>query len=123
MSITFYAAFEESKNCWSYLPHVETVNVSNSNGYALIRELQFTAEDSGIAPVCIDTFMSRCTAALRNRMRTPDLGIPLTESRGAGGATFFDCGRPDGYLQDRVMELLALARDGKAGGATHVYAA
>lgn len=122
MSITFYAGFEESPKRWNYVESVEPVNVSNSNGYALIAALRFTAEDGGMEPVDIDTFIARCTAALRNAMRSPDPGVAVQETIGARGATFIDCGRPEGYLESRIRQLSELAREGKAAGGTHIYA-
>lgn len=122
MSITFYAGFEESPKRWNYVASVEPVNVSNSNGYALIAALHFKADEDGLAPVEIDTFIARCTAALRNGMRSPDPGVAVKETIGARGASFIDCGRPEGYIESRIRQLSELAREGKAAGGTHVYA-
>ena len=121
MSITFYAGFEESPKRWNYCAAVETVNVSNSNGYALIEALHFTAEDGGMDPVSIDTFIDRCNIALVVA-GCEDEGIKPSTSKGALGATIIDCGRPAGYFTERLQQLRKMAREGKDHGATHVYA-
>lgn len=123
MSMTFYVGIEIAPRRWDFLPAVEGVNVSNSNASAIIAALHYQADEDGFGPVEIGPFIERCTAALRNGMRHPDAGIEPTEYVGERGARFIDCGRPQGYIQQRIYQLIELARAGAAAGGTHIYAA
>lgn len=122
MSITFYAGFEPYPNRWDFVR--EGINVNDSNGAAILRALNLNpSDDGGLAPMAIDAFTDRCTAALRNFMRQPDPGAPWVEFDGAKGARFVDCGRDGSYLPERISQLSRMAREGRAVGATHIYAA
>ncbi len=122
MSITFYAGFEASPKRWNYIADVESVNVSSSNGRDLIAALGFQEEDGCLDPVSIDTFMDRCSIALCVA-EVEDEGRAPSDSFGERGARFIDCGQAPGYIGSRMIQLRAMARAGKAKGATHIYAA
>jgi len=160
MSMDFIpGSFDAARKCWMYTESVESVNVSNSNGYEIARSLGFTVDEGFMEAVEIDLFIARCTAFLRNHLGKPDAakpvviersrslpqfdalcaqhgnvmgklqemfttpGVPVVEvTRSSPGPTMIDCGRPEGYLQDRIRKILGTVQDAKLLGATHVWA-
>lgn len=159
MSMNFIpGSFNVEGNYYDFAEGIETINVSNSNGYEIIRALGFEAEDGGMSTVDIDLFITRCQSYLRNHLGKPDParpvviersasaqfdalvaqhgnvmgklgqmfqtpGVPVVEvMRNSGGPTMTYCGRPEGYLQDRIRRILGTVQDAKQTGATHVWA-
>lgn len=58
---------------------------------------------------------------LQEMFTTPH--VPVVEvTRNSGGPTMIDCGRPEGYLMDRIRKILGTVQDAKGFGATHVWA-
>lgn len=160
MSMDFYAAtFDAERNSFSYISGIEHVNVSNSNGYEIIRELGFEPYEGGLDAVDINLFITRCQSFLRNHLGKPDParpvviersaasvqfdalcsqhgnmmgklqqmfavpGVPVVEVTRSSGPTMIDCGRSEGYLQNRIRKILDSIQQGKEQGATHVYVA
>lgn len=56
-------------------------------------------------------------------MLNPQSGEVIRTTRDSGGPTIVHCGRPEGYLQERIRKILTSIQHGKELGATHVYAA
>lgn len=160
MSMNFTpGTFDPGRNCYMFTEEVQTVNVSNSNGFEIGRSLGFNMEDGGMDAVDIDLFITRCQSFLRNNLGKPDPerpaviersqasaqfdalcsqhgnvmgklqemfmtpGVPVVEvTRRGGGPTIIDCGRPEGYLMDRIRKILGTVQEAKQLGATHVWA-
>lgn len=123
MSITFHPGLRDPRGTWTFVECVEGLNVNNRNAVDLAHALGLSIEDGCLEPVPVGEFVNRCTNFLRSRLGRPDPAIEPYESHGDLGAAVIDCGRGEGYLQLKVMQLLELARTGEAHGATHVYGA
>lgn len=126
MSVTFYPARLDG-NCYVWVGDSETfLNFSNTTARQLVHGIgviEYWNDESGLLDVVpIECFEARCTAFLRNHLGKPDPAIPTIVSQQPGRATLTECGRPEGWLQERVLELLRSIKDGRARGATHVYA-
>jgi hypothetical protein len=93
------------------------VNVSNANARLLLEALGLPFED-GSGSLAADDFLGRVLMALA--VAPADPGVPMHrlvpgESTIFGpvaefGATFIDCGRREGYLQERLVQLEEVAR-------------
>lgn len=121
MSMSFYAAKLDG-NRWQLVGE-ETLNVTNSNAYAIAHALGLQAEDGMISEVEIPRFISMGTSFLSRSIGRQDPGVAKQVDQSPGKATFIVCGRSPSYLQDKVMALLQMARNAQALGATHLYAA
>ena len=90
------------------------LRVSNGNGVRLLQTLGLSTEDdiaySGSVPA--DDFLGRILIALA--LEPVDEGLPLVESITSGGARLVDCGRPEGYIQDKLKALLNVVEFAKS---------
>jgi hypothetical protein len=92
------------------------VNVSNSNARLLLEALGLPFVD-GCGSLGADDFLGRVLTALA--VAPQDAGVPahrLVPGESTifgpvveGGATFIDCGRSEGYLQERLLQLEEVA--------------
>lgn len=88
---------------------VPEVNMSNTNAMDLLRvlDLPATFEDGLCGGATAEDFMGRVLVALA--VEPEDTGVRSLETRGERGATMIDCGRPAGYVQDRLAGLRDVA--------------
>lgn len=126
MSTTFYAGMFSTQNP-NRLEFIDEeslmLNLSGSNASHVIRALGFQVQEGpSMEEVEIDCFANRCSSYLRNHLGNPDPEVPGYVDRAPGKATVYSFGRDEGYLMDRIHRLAQLAREGKARGATHIYA-
>jgi hypothetical protein len=113
----------ENEDCRDYGPSLELVgdfgpevNVSNANARLILDALGLEAGDLTGA-LDAPGFQARVLTALA--LAPEDAGVPMHQlvpgestvfgSVVEGGATVIDCGRREGYLQERLAELLAVA--------------
>ncbi|MBV7674284.1 hypothetical protein STHAL_33090 [Streptomyces halstedii] len=84
----------------------EPVNMNNANAAHVLSALgyyeTYGAEDAGL-------FLGRVLLALA--LAPQDAGRPA-----AGDGRYIDCGRPQGYTQERLMQLHGLAATAQASG-------
>jgi len=117
VSITFYAAQEsEHAEFGTIITMVDaldalSVNVSNSNAFALLDRLGIDADYCG--SMAAEDFLGRAMVANVGRC---DEGFAPTTERGQGGATMIDCGVRPGYFDDRMSSLAELASTAAARG-------
>lgn len=108
----------DDESCLAYGLYVDAVeadprpevNVSNVNGGALLRALGLYADDASFEDVCCGAvsgqdFLGRVLVALA--VAPADAGMPAHAS--ATHSNFIDCGRSEGYLQDRLETLREIA--------------
>lgn len=108
MSISFAPKIPTAKYADGIMAcDVAEVNVSNSNGYAIQEALGLVPDYSG--RIGATELRERCLVALMSD-DGKDLAVPAVESIGEGGATIIDCGRREGYMQDRISSLLEMAQ-------------
>lgn len=122
MSITFQAGelIDHANGYKVYEPVLGDLecNVSNANGYSILEALCIEADPCGGLP--INEFIGRGQVWLKRNIGKPSEEIEVTESRAAPDKCLvIDCGRQEGYLNRRIQELVMLAQEGKAKGATH----
>ena len=122
MSVTFTAAARE----YSLVFNAEvvmsipaagelSVNMSSSNAFRVCQSLGIDLEDEGwCGGMTAEDFLGRVLVALA--IEPVSAGIPSHEVPGPG-ARMIDCGRPEGYLQDRLGQLRELADWAVANGA------
>ncbi len=117
MSVTFsMGEFREVDNwpqpvLWQLESDLD-LNVSNANAYALLERLGYEVTDDGIiGDTTPDDMLGR---AMVGNVGRDDSGTDPVETPGewfGGGATMIDCGRRDGYFEDRMTALVALATE------------
>lgn len=101
--------FPEVMLCHLDGEHEFTLNMSNANAGTVLRALGHEPGDEGwVGSEAPAEFIARIELA---RVTEPeDVGVPFHELPGEEGrARFFDCGRPEGYVQARLDDLLELA--------------
>ena len=90
------------------------VNVGNENAGAILRELGYSIEDSYFtAP--IDEFIGRCRSWLRR-----NIGKRSNEIEAVQDGNWIECGRREGYLNEKIMLLVLIAEAGKTQGGTKI---
>ncbi len=96
------------------------LNLSNYNTRALFELLGFYSEDG-----MIDAPIDQVHAAAMSALNGPkaDYSEPTSASIGNGGCKVVSFGIPEGYMKERLVQLLALITTGRKLGATHICAA
>lgn len=114
MSVTFTAATRvphaEFGEVITDLPAAEdlAVNMSNSNAAVVCAALGIDLDELGwCGSLPARDFLGRILIALA--VNPSDAGRPATVDAAPGRATFIDCGRPEGYVEERLGWLRALA--------------
>lgn len=114
MSVTFsMAEYHEEQGrtvLWQLDDEQFDVNVSNANAYALLERLGLDTTVL-LGEATPDDLLGR---ALVGNVGRDDSGVDAVETPGewfGGGATMIDCGRRDGYFEDRMTALVALATE------------
>jgi hypothetical protein len=117
------------EDCLYYGPYIQAleespspeINVTSVNARALLDVLGITREEcpdlvGGEAP---DAFLGRVLMA--QAVNPADAGVPAAEVPGPG-ARFIDCGRDEGYIDERLGQLRTLAEFCVAEGREVVWA-
>lgn len=82
-----------------------SVNLNNGNAATVMSALGYTG-DTSIGSDDAEAFLGRVLTALA--VAPADAGVPAHEMSG-GGAPMVACGRPEGYLQQRLQHLHEVA--------------
>ena len=109
MSVTFYTP---------ELPELD-LNVSNANYHMLMVFIGETVDYCGTyAGADLDRLRTNIITTLErlDQEATLNIAIEPRVTRGAGGCTVIDCGRPANYIRDRLSALLELANAAHAAG-------
>ena len=71
-------------------------------------------------PWPIQCFRTLLIVARRKRLGHASPAIPVTETRKPGTMLVIDCGRAEGYIEQKLAKLSDLVNEGVEIGATHV---
>ena len=71
-------------------------------------------------PWPIPCFRALLIVARRKRLGHASPAIPVTETRKPGTMLVIDCGRAEGYIEQKLAKLSDLVNEGVEIGATHV---
>jgi hypothetical protein len=124
MSICFMPyVHDANRDIWTFPsaaradPDAFEFSVSSANGADLLLAIGLAPEPDGIMP--IDAFSGLLSAALRRHLyqRSPELSVCVDAQ--PGRITLIDLGRPEGYIEQRLGELMRMVQTGRAAGATH----
>lgn len=121
MSITFYPYRRTEDGFSIAAPRgADLPNFANGNARDMLEELGFEPESMWDAElVALDLFEQACVLALAGFNGAPTQPIGPRITRG-DGPTVIECGRPLGYMNRRINDLLVMVRQGRKDGATHV---
>lgn len=122
MSVTFTSCALVGQ-VWTPIEGIDGLNAANGNAADIAAAAGLTLEYGIVAPLAIEQLERRCIHFLQRHVGRPDPAIAGTVSGGDGHATMIYCGRVTGYLQSQVAALLAIAREGRKQGATHITGA
>jgi len=106
MSITFMPAplHDAETDKYTFFEDAPQMNVSNSNGAMLLRNLGIEVDYAGhISPTDLMVAVKTSDPVILG-------GTPDVVTRGALGATMIDCGVGDTYVADRFMDLIEIAK-------------
>lgn len=99
----------------------ESVNVSNANAVAIFRAAgldRFLANGF----ICGTIAPSELRNALTLLTAIPDTGSDTIVERGEGGAVMYDCGRREGYLNERAAAIIAVCDAAESVGRNVAFA-
>ncbi len=68
----------------------------------------------------IQRFRTLLIVARRKRLGHASPAVPVTETRKPGTMLVIECGRPEGYIEQKLAKLFDLVNEGLEIGATHV---
>ena len=71
-------------------------------------------------PWPIQRFRTLLIVARRKRLGHASPAVPVTETRKPGTMLVIECGRPEGYIEQKLAKLSDLVNEGLEIGATHV---
>ena len=94
------------------------LSVSNANGADLLCALGLAPEAGG-GPVPIDQFAGLVTSAARRHLDHRSPALATVEDVQKGRLTVVLVGHPEGYIERRLGDLMALVQRSRAAGATH----
>jgi len=94
------------------------LSVSNANGADLLCTLGLAPELGG-GPVPIEHFAGLVTAAARRHFDHRSPALATVEDVQKGRVTVVFVGRPEGYIERRLGDLMTLIQRSRAVGATH----
>ena len=94
-------------------------SLSNANAADVLDALGIEATFSE-RPWPIPCFRALLIVARRKRLGHASPAIPVTETRKPGRMLVIDCGRPEGYIEQKLAKLSHLVNQGVEIGATHV---
>ena len=99
-------------------PESFELSVSNANGADLLCTLGLAPEPGG-GPVPIEQFAGLVTEAARRHLDHRSPALATVEDVQKGRVTVVFVGRPEGYIERRLGDLMTLIQRSRAAGATH----
>ena len=94
-------------------------SLSNANAADVLDALGIEGSFSE-RPWPIQCFRTLLIVARRKRLGHASPTIPVTETRKPGTMLVIDCGRPEGYIEQKLARVSDLVNEGVEIGATHV---
>jgi hypothetical protein len=94
------------------------LSVSNANGADLLCTLGLAPEPGG-GPVPIEHFAGLVTEAARRHLDHRSPALATVENVQKGRLAVVLVGRPEGYIERRLGDLMSLIQRSRAAGATH----
>ena len=94
------------------------LSISNANGADLLCTLGLAPEPGG-GPVPIEHFAALVTEAARRHLDHRSPALATIEDVQKGQLTVVLVGRPEGYIERRLGDLMSLIQRSRAAGATH----
>jgi hypothetical protein len=120
MSVSF-ALYKANGHRFDPLPGHDDREFSLSNANAADVVDALGIEDSfSKRPWPIQCFRTLLIVARRKRLGHTSPAVPVTELRKPGTMLVIDCGRAEGYIEQKPAQLSDLANEGVEIGATHV---
>ena len=120
MSVSF-TLYKAAGQCFDPLPGHDDREFSLSNANAADVLDALGIEDSFFErPWPIQRFRTLLIVARRKRLGHASPAIRVTEMRKPGTMLVIDCGRAEGYIEQKLAKLSDLVNEGVEIGATHV---
>jgi hypothetical protein len=95
------------------------INMSNGKARMVLNALGIPDADDLCGHMDRVQFANLCASWLQQHIGKQSAKIEASVSRGTFGATFIDCGVPEGYINQRIRQLSEAARS--AGDGNVVY--
>jgi hypothetical protein len=120
MSVSF-ALYKSSGQRFDLLPGRDDGEFSTSNANTADVLDALGIEDSfSERPWPIQCFRTLLIVARRKRLGHAFRALPVTETQEPGKMLVIDCGRAEGYIEQKLANLSDLVNEGVEIGATHV---
>jgi hypothetical protein len=96
---------------------VKDLHIDMSNGKArmVLNALGISDADDLCSHMDRVQFANLCASWLQQHIGKQSAKIEASVTRGTIGATFIDCGVPEGYINQRIRQLSAAARTARNG--------
>jgi hypothetical protein len=110
MSVSFYLG--NLKGGATTIDFVKDLDIDMSNGNArmVLNALGLLDTDDLCGHMDRVQFANLCASWLQQHIGKQSAKIETSVTRGAFGATFIDCGVPEGYINQRIRQLSEAAR-------------
>jgi hypothetical protein len=86
------------------------INMSNDNAWMVLNALGILDTDDLCGRMDRVQFANLCASWLQQHIGKQSAKIETSVTRGVVGATFIDCGVPEGYINQRIRQLSETAR-------------
>ncbi len=115
MSVSFYLG--NLKDGVATIDFVKDLDIDMSNGKArmVLSALGIPDTDDLCGQMDRVQFANLCASWLQQHIGRPSAQIEESVTHGAFGATFIDCGVPEGYINQRIRQLSEAARTADNG--------
>jgi hypothetical protein len=118
MTVSF-TPLKANAQLFTRLPELDDVELSLSNAADVLDVLGI--EDSfSPSPWPLPCFKALLVVARRKRIGHASPAIPLTETQEPGSIVLIDCGRDEGYIEQKLALLSDLVNRAAELGATHI---
>ena len=120
MTVSFNP-LKQNGQFYNRLPELDDVEISLSNANAADVLDALGIEDTfSESPWPLSCFKAVLVVARRKRLGHASPAVPRTETREPGSMLLIDCGRDEGYIENKLALLSDLVNRAAELGATHI---
>jgi hypothetical protein len=110
MSVSFYLGnLKDGATMIDFVKDLD-IDLSNSNARMVLNALGLPNTDDLCGHMDRVQFANLCASWLQQHIGKQSPKIETSVARGTFGATFIDCGVPEGYINQRIRQLSEAAR-------------
>ena len=110
MSVSFYLGnLKDGATTFDFVKNLD-IDMSNGKARMVLNALGLPDTDDLCGHMDRVQFANLCASWLQQHIGKQSAKLEVSVTRGSLGATFIDCGVPEGYINQRIRQLSEVAR-------------